>query len=240
MAEDAEHQLVGVDVPKKPEEPSQFGRAVGILFVLFLVIASIAGGGGGSKGPPTPPEPRAALITSADGAPFVVGIGGANYTFNYMTQEVWRARGGSLDRPICIADFLAHTITGDLIGAKTIVVRGKMELHVGSIRGVSSLVADITTRDKEISAYFNYAQSPTGPPAMMADHEQNRGRRVNIVVLGELRHVNIGDAYGSSHLDVSLLDLEPSAASVGRYKDEKREWEFKQVVERNRPKYERR
>ena len=209
MAAGGEHIIKGV--PKwEPPPPRNEGASIGAFIfwaiLLFGILTSLAGGSGGGSSQskaPVPPRPRAALIKAVGDTPFLLSIAGAGYDIEYISQDLLDAQGGTIDPPVVTADFEAKKVTGDLALARTLVLRGDLELHVGSIEDVSHLVAKITTQDKVIGAYFNYAQSPTGPPGAMVDEASNQHRRIKVIIVGAMKEIDFGHTYGHSQLNVS-------------------------------------
>lgn len=113
------------------------------------------------------------------------------------------------------ADFQTGETKGSLYGATVMVLSGSMKLRVGDIAEDHKLFAEVQTYGKGgtiISAYFNYAQPPHGPPRPVSPAMRKR-----IIVVGSLTGIDIGSSYGSASRTVRVLDLAPSVAAVERY-----------------------
>lgn len=213
----------------EPVEPEQ-GYGGFVLFVLFIGFLSLLNAGSGPSLPPAPAPPAAkvAVFTGLGSAgdtkagPITQGVqalqvnlAGGSYELSYSTAQSVDAAIAEIAtaRKIFFANFTTGEFRGELQDADTILMVGRVFVHIAEIGALDILRSDITLYGKNTSAYFNYAQSPRGPPpATSAPRYAKR-----IVVLGEIVEMDFGLVKDRSIHEARVLDLEPSAAELNRY-----------------------
>lgn len=226
------HTITGEGVGRpvlKPEEPER-GYGGFVLFVLFIAFLALLNAGSGPSLPPapTPPAARVAVFTGLGSAgdskagtitPEVkalqVKLEGGSYELSYSTAQSVDAAIADLAtaRKIFFANFATGELRGELQDADTILMVGRVFVHINEIGSRDILRSAITLYGKNTSAYFKYAQSPRGPPPDSSAPSFSK----RIVVLGEIIEMDFGRVKDRSIHEARVLDLEPSPAERNRY-----------------------
>jgi len=141
--------------------------------------------------------------------PIAVILGGGEYEISYETAENIPDRQTLGTDKVFFADYTKGITSGDPSSAEVYVLIGSLKLQIGDIAESDHLYANILSRGKDVNAYFNYANSERGPPAVM---EKRR-----VIVVGELETIGLPARFGSSLNDVDHLDLNPSEHSEREY-----------------------
>lgn len=211
--------------PLPPPPPPVIGpihKFINVVFFTFIILGSIKScteptQRPSAPTPPTPPTPGLAVFSSANllATPLSIVLGGGNYELIYQTANNLAAQLQAFSsNSVFTANFDTGIASGNLDDADVLILVGSLKLQVGTLDKNDSLYANILSRGKEINAYFNYSTSPRGPPINAA----NRSRK-QIIIIGELKHVEMGDSYGDSTRDIRILDLNPSDEDEKKYKE---------------------
>ena len=220
MSDRGSHKLVSGDLAQ-PEEPRSFCWACLLLPLALLAWFFVNAMSGRTPEPPAqPPEPRVAVFQATNIAeianPLTIILGGSNYDFEYETVDSLSQIEKQINRKgIFYADFSKNISSGDLEKAGTVILVGSVSLSIGALNGSDILHASTTIDRKKINAYFNYAQSPTGPP----NFQQNAKKR-KIIIVGEMTNINFPTTFGSSQTNISILELSPSKEKIWNYTEE--------------------
>ena len=190
------------------------------LFLAFILILSLAQCGGRPSGPPPPTAPSAkvavlkALVAPSDGSGLRITLEGGSYEISYSTAETVESAIAALipGSRVYQANFETGTTSGNLRDADTLLLVGNIVVDTARIGEKDYLYSDIATFGKNTSAYFNYAQSPRGPPNA---GESKHAKRV--IVLGQILGMNFGEALGQAVREIRVLDLEPTDKEKQRY-----------------------
>jgi hypothetical protein len=127
-------------------------------------------------------------------------LGGQNYNLKLFSATVGTLyKGTTSPERTFIADYDNGTFIGDFDTAEEIIIKGNVNLAINDISEIDTFKASFTQTGKNISAYIDYAQSPQGPPS--------RSIHKNIVILGEIREIQLPSGGGNSRSDIRIMAM---------------------------------
>lgn len=249
MSNSGKHTITSSTPPPDPPDGGGIGpiqTIFNVIFYIFLIVITIKWCAEPSKYPnaptaPNPPTTGYATFEAANShgtSALSLVLGGGNYEFVYKSADsLASVLNGMSGTSVYTADFATGQTSGDPQKADTLVLVGSLKLSVGSLSNKDSIYVNVLSRGHDISAYFNYSTSPRGPPVPMISRTKK-----TIIVVGEIKDVNIQSGYGESTRDIRILDLNPSEneereyrEASARYSREIETYRIQQRYEANRP-----
>lgn len=209
--------LKGATTPDTPQRFCWWCLLLPIGLILWYIADALLGNKP-TLPVPQPPQPRVGILQAIDTTgienPITIVLSGANYEINYETVEsLSEINQAAKQKDTFFVDLKNNTASGNLEKASTIIIVGSVKLSIGAIDENDILHADAFVHRNKINAYFNYAQSATGPPSER-NGDVNKKR---IIVVGNLINIDFPTTRGSSEANISVLELAPTKEELRAY-----------------------
>ena len=178
------------------------------------VLAPVAAPAASAPVPPEAPRAKLAHIEAALPAavnPLSLTLGGGDYGIGYETSDTMPSPDSLGTASVCTMNFNDGSVEGDPKTADVMVLIGTLTLKVVDIAQDDKLYVNILSKADNVNAYFNFATSERGPPAV------TKTRRV--IVVGRFDHIDLPGTHDASEADIKILDLNPSEADQRQYED---------------------